>query len=481
MADYKPLVHSSLGFGLPQSTAVGAGNPRMMEKMAIARQSYMGDFKPSLKTRVGGPDDNVMINKCKTVVDKSVSYLFGKHVTFVTDKEATRSPHEKILDAIWARNNQGATLQKIGTNGAIYGQAFVKLHIEADSIRIMVLDPTTVTVFTSHYDYTEVNEYVIQWTVTTDVYSQAYRHYRQRITRIPSMMWTDEVGEVQETPQKWIVEDSFADSMGHGQPIKGDWIATQTEVWDFPFPPILEVQNLPTPNEYWGLSDIEPDVIHLNETLNRVSSNTNKIIRNHAHPKTIVWGLTDEQAKRVTVDSDSMLFIPGSKEDVDLKNLEMNSDLASSLNYFKSINEAFYEVSRTPEIASGKAQEVSYLSAMAMQILYGPMIEKTNSKQMTYGPFLSELNRRILIIMGVQTPDPVEIIWPVTFPRDAQTEVMTGMNKLQVGFSSDTVISELGGNPDYERERRKDDPGTLPSQPAEATQEARTPEIGKTN
>jgi hypothetical protein len=59
MADYRPLVHSSLGFGLPQSTAVGAGNPRMMEKMAIARQSYMGEFKPSLKTRLGGPDDNV--------------------------------------------------------------------------------------------------------------------------------------------------------------------------------------------------------------------------------------------------------------------------------------------------------------------------------------------------------------------------------------------------------------------------------------
>lgn len=218
----------------------------------------------------------------------------------------------------------------------------------------------------------------------------------------------------------------------------------------------------------------------MNEAINRSASNINKIIRNHAHPKTYTIGLEGDQAKRLLIDADGMLHIPGDPSQVKLDNLEMNSDLASSLNFYKTLREAMYEVSLTPEIASGKAKEVSYLSAMAMQILYGPMIEKTNAKQMTYGPFLEELNRRILIIMGVENPDPVMVVWPITFPRDVQVEVATAVNKLNIGFSSDTLISELGGNPEYERQRRADDPGTLPgNQPAETV--AQMPEIGKPN
>ena len=172
-------------------------------------------------------------------------------------------------------------------------------------------------------------------------------------------------------------------------------------------------------------------------------------------------------------------YIAGSMK---IDNLEMNSDLASSLNFYRTLREAMYEVSLTPEIASGKAKEVSYLSAMAMQILYGPMIEKTNAKQMTYGPFLKELNRRILVIMGIESPEPVNIVWPITFPRDVQVEVATAMNKLQVGFSSDTLVSELGGDPEYERNRRADDIGTLPGNQNQAPERvAQMPEIGKAN
>jgi len=480
MTLFLPQYNPYPSFTNPLNVAIGARGSSLKEKIGIARKAYAGEFNPPLKVRPGAPNDNVIINLCSGVVDKSVAYLFGKSVTFNMDDESTRSPHEKILDKVWHRNYKDATLQKIATNGGVCGQAFVKFRIESDNVRLIVVDPYNVTVQTAHDDFMLVNAYIIQWSSPVDPKTQKVTHFRQTITRIPVVEWALEDGTPVYEPQRWSIHDEYAEVFTGTQPTDGDWVSVGSELWEYEFPPIMEVQNLPAPNDYWGKSDIEPDVISLNEAINRSASNINKIIRNHAHPKTYTIGLEGDQAKRLLIDADGMLHIPGDPSQVKLDNLEMNSDLASSLNFYKTLREAMYEVSLTPEIASGKAKEVSYLSAMAMQILYGPMIEKTNAKQMTYGPFLEELNRRILIIMGVENPDPVMVVWPITFPRDVQVEVATAVNKLNIGFSSDTLISELGGNPEYERQRRADDPGTLPgNQPAETV--AQMPEIGKPN
>lgn len=466
----------------PRNIAIGARNSSLKEKIGIARKAYDGHYNPPLKTRPGGPNDNVIINLCAGVVDKSVAYLFGKPVTFNLDDSSTRSDTEKVLDRVWDRNNKDATLQKLATNGGICGQSFVKFRIEEDNIRLIVVDPYNVTVETAHDDFMFVNSYTIQWAAPLDPKTNKIRHYRQRINRKPAVYWEMEDGTPVDEKQAWSILDEYADVTVGAYPDESDWIKMGFEMWDYEFPPILETQNLPAPNSYWGKSDIEPDVISLNESINRSASNINKIIRNHAHPKTYTIGLEGDQAKRLLIDADNMLHIPGDPTQVKIDNLEMNSDLASSLNFYRTLREAMYEVSLTPEIASGKAKEVSYLSAMAMQILYGPMIEKTNAKQMTYGPFLKELNRRILVIMGIESPEPVNIVWPITFPRDVQVEVATAMNKLQVGFSSDTLVSELGGDPEYERNRRADDIGTLPGNQNQAPERvAQMPEIGKAN
>lgn len=485
MSLFLPQHNPYPSFTLPPSISIGARNSSLKTKIGIARKAYAGEFNPPLRVRPGAPNDNVIINLCSGVVDKSVAYLFGEPVTFNMDDESTRSPHEQILDKVWHRNQKDSFLQKVATNGGICGQAFVKMRIERDNVRLIVVDPYNVTVDTAHDDYTLVNQYVIQWSSEVDPSTQKVTHYRQTIRRIPAVYWEDLDGTPYDEPQSWDILDEVAEVYKGTDPADNDWQFLASERWDYEFPPILEVQNLPAPNDYWGKSDIEPDVISLNEVINRSASNINKIIRNHAHPKTYTIGLEGDQAQRLVLDADGMIHIPGDPTQVKLANLEMNSDLASSLNFYKTLRDAMYEVSLTPEIASGKAKDVSYLSAMAMQILYGPMIEKTNAKRMTYGPFLEELNRRILIIMGVDNPDAVTVVWPITFPRDVQVEVVTALNKMKVGFSSDTLISELGGDPQYERNRRKDDPGTIMGydDPDGTTADvvAQMPEIGKAN
>lgn len=449
----------------PMSVPHGAGSA-WANKMAFAAKAYAGDYAPSLRTKLGAPNDNISINLARNIVDKSVSFLFGKQITFAMDDESTRSADEQLLDAIWSENGKDALLQRLATNGGIYGHVFVKIRMEGTMPRLLVVDPSTVTVDTAHDDYTRVNKYTIQWSVLLDASVKKKRHYRQQITRIPAQIWFDDNGDLQEAAEYWMIVDAYAETYHDQKPEDKDWITMGAEAWNFPFPPIVDCQNLPAPNTFWGLADIEPDVIQLIEAVNRSVSNINRIIRNHAHPRTYIIGLNEEQGQRISINPDGMIVIPGDPTQIKFANLEMQSDLASSLNFYERLREALYEISRTPEVASGKVQDLAYLSAMSMQILYGPMMEKTNTKRMLYGAFLTELNRRLLIIMGRVATKPVMVQWPETFPRDAQIESMTAMNKLQIGFSSDTLVAELGGDPKYERERRKDDPGSIPAVPA---------------
>ena len=72
----------------------------------------------------------------------------------------------------------------------------------------------------------------------------------------------------------------------------------------------------------------------------------------------------------------------------------MQSDLTSSLAYYARLKEALHEVSRVPEVATGKLESTGALSGVALQLLYGPLVQATEAKRLTYGEMLTELNLR---------------------------------------------------------------------------------------
>lgn len=423
-------------------------------KMSGAWNAYNGQLTPPLKIKPGQPNDNVTVNTSRVIVDKGVSFLFGKGVKYNLDGEEMRSPQEKYLDDTWTANQAALMLHHLATNGAITGQAFVKLRIERPFIKIKVLDSTKVEVETADDDFTQVLTYTIYWD-GKDRQTKRPKHYRQLIERRDADFIEDEQGVVTEMPAHWEIIDQEADAVEGVQLKPASWRTVYREIWPYPFAPIVECQNLPLPNSYWGLSDLEADIIHLNESINRALSNINRILRIHAHPKTWSKGLSESQIRQITIDPEGMIHLPG--ETASLQNLEMASDLASSINYYKQLREALYELSRVPKIAFGSEENVNYLAAMAMQVLYGPLIEKTETKRKTYGHLLIEVNRRILALSGQGDAHLCELVWPNVLPRDALIEAQTANFEQQAGVSRDTSLEAMGFNPDLERRRRADD------------------------
>ncbi len=397
-----------------------------------AWKAYFGQYTRPLKIRPGQSDDNVIVNYCRVLVDKGVSFLFGEEPQFEID-EQEQTLAEDWLTAFWQANRKMQLLKKIALNGAVCGHCFVKIVPGEPFPRLVNISPEYMTVITDPDDIATVWRYKIQ-------YPAQGRNGEQLTIR--------QVIEQQDNGQ-WLILDQMATG-------SNPFITRNETTWPWPWPPLVDCQNLPSPNEYYGISDIEPDVIDLNHSINFVLSNLARILRFHAHPKTWVKGC---QASDLKVAVDETIILQAA--DAEMHNLEMMSDLSSSLAFYLRLKEAIHEVTNVPEVATGKIDSVGALSGVALRILYQPLIDKTKSKRESYGEMLMELNRRVLEMAGYGPDNRTEIHWPELLPKDVMQERQAALLDQQLGVSQDTLLRQLGYDADLEREKRETESGDM--------------------
>jgi hypothetical protein len=414
-----------------------------MRRFAVAQQAYYGQLPPALIPKPNKPNDNVQINYGRLFVDKGVSFLFGKEIGFELD-ETKETTEEEYLKLQWKRNKKMRLLHDLGVNGGIYGHPFVQMQLRPElykgkqQVRLIVIDPMEVTVRWNPNDI----EDVIWFHIRGDGISADNKpiELRQRIER-------------NKDGGGWItIEEEREKAQNSGE--EKVWEVVKETPWPYSFPPIAHCQNLPAPNEFWGMADLEDDVVDLIKAINFVLSNLRKIIRYHGHPKTIGTGFTQQQIK---IDTDELLILPN--PDARIFNLEMTGNLQSSLDFFRTLKEALFTESRMPEIALGSMQGVGALSGVALEILYQPLLDKTETKRLLYGEMLRDLCARMLVIGGFRpSVDDVEVrvTWPEILPRDMVQERQMLQIDRELGIvSKDTAATKLGYSYEIEQEKRK--------------------------
>lgn len=406
---------------------LGRDEQSRVEVMRRRWEAYYGKLPPVLKVRPGQTDDNVRINYARMIVDKGVSFLFGQDIGFEID-EIEETEAEEWLDAVWIRNRKMSLLQNAALVGGVTGHVFFKIIPGVPYPRLVVVDPETVTVSLAPDDIQQILSYQISYTAK-DPKTGKPVGIRQVIER-DGVRWriVDQVGDLERLT----------------------WTIVNEAVWPYDFSPIVDCQNLPAPGEFWGQSDLEDDVIEIIRAINFVASNTARIIRFHAHPKTWGRGFT---AKDLRIGVDETIVLPG--EHAELRNLEMQSDLASSLRYLDTLRQSLHEISRVPEVATGNLDRAGSLSGVALQILYQPLLEKTGTKRLLYGDMLTELNRRLLAIGGFGDNLHTELHWQEILPSDPMQERQAALIDQQLGVSQDTLLQRLGYDPELERQKRE--------------------------
>ena len=397
------------------------------QRIKRAYDAYFNGGPDTLKQRKGEINDNVKINYSRLIVDAGVANLFGSQLVVNAPADAPDEVQNEI-DKIIRDNGGGLLWQRMGVSGAIGGTAYYRLQVKEDgSIRVIIVDPSTVEIEWDDQDHEYVTGYIITFVPNSGLESVA----RRLVIR-------------KQDDETWLITEQEAFDEG--------WRTIDEEEWPWPFPPMGHAQNIPSPHETYGIADLEPDVLDLCDGINRVVSNINRIVRLYAHPRT--WGKMIGDA--LNMDANPGAVIRLEHPDAELHNLEMSSDLGSSIDLYRRMVAALHETTRIPEVATGKLDSAGQLSSLSLRILYAPLIQKTESKRRTYGQAIERLFMQSLALRGYEDI-LVELIWPELLPADPEAMRRTALLDSQLGVSSATILEGLGYDPEVEADNKREE------------------------
>jgi hypothetical protein len=421
-------------------TATADRDRRRMQRIHRALQMYRGDQPKPLRVLPGEPDDNMRINMAGLVVDTGVDALFGQDVPIeiVDDADQVDTEVTDYLDTVWGMNGGMLLWQAVATNGAVSGHAALRIVPAAEGSpvgtppRLLPVDPEMLRVVWAPDDVGRVEAYVLQWIA----YDQRGREIAKRQVIRPD-------------GSEWVIIDQESKDVDGAR-----WVTVPNGEtrWRYSWAPIVDTQNLPEPNAYFGRPDLTEDVVETQLAINRVLSNAARVQRIHGHPKVVAKGVGEGD---LDVGPDEAIVLPDSDSEVSL--LEPRATVADHIELFKTVKSALHEISRVPEITAGKLDGVGQLSGLALKILYGPLVRKTEVKRRLYGQLMHDVAVRVAELGGYGAGLDATMRWPEIIPDDPMMQAATAEALQRAGVSVATTLGEMGYDPEVESERRRDD------------------------
>lgn len=383
------------------------------------RKYTRGEQKKMLKVK--GYDDNVTVNVSGIIVDRWVSWLFGHGVYFDLPGE-DESKEQEYIDTCWELNRKEILLHRIAMNGGVSGNAYVKIIPNGlgDLPRLVAVDPTFIKMDTDPDDIDKVIRYTISYGDSDDKYRKT------EVSQLEGNTWTVRVYTKQ----------------------RGQQEAVEEKEWGYDFAPIVHCQNLPCSTSCYGYPDIDKNTRAMQDNVNFIASNINKIIRLHGHPQT--WGNNVSNLRTIEWGPDKII---DAGPDGQVHNLEMQNDLTSSINFLQWYIKQLYATTRTVDLDS-LADKLGALTNFGLHVLFQDTLTKLATKRALYGEMLTEINRRLLVIGGFANTDPGKIEWNDVIPENKMDTVTYLQALKNLGIISNETIAMKAGL-DYAVEQEK--------------------------
>lgn len=435
---------------------------KRLEQYRKTWEAYLAELPDPIIIDPKTPEvnDNVKVNPARAAINTSVYFLFGNCPKFEVSPELAKHfdndvEHEdndpdwlKALNRAWKANRKQSFLYNLGLSGAIHGTPFIKIIPNGAGMRneypgLVILDPANVDVECDPNDYNKVLKYCIDY-VTEDetgkpkVNIQEISANQDIEGRILS--WTIQDYE-QET--SWVHGAGWVPGMNPKVP------TGPAREWEYSWPPIEHCQNMELPHQFWGLPDLDEASVEVIKSLQRSMSSLNKIVRIHASPRMYAKNVMPDQVADIDVSADNIITLPNM--DAEMSVLQTLQNLSPSIQFTDKLREDLYEMLQVPPIALGKFETASTtISGVSISILYAPILQKTELKQLSYGDMLDRLNHKLLELMGYDDHENhmgLTVVWPENMPGSAYLKRQTLETDKQLGVSTYTTVEELGYDP----------------------------------
>lgn len=417
---------------------------------------YDGDHPKPLKVPPGKRDDNVILNLCGRTVDKTTEFV-GVPMRFEVKGGAEvepgaggllqeeTAPEQQALDDLWERCKEWTP--DVFTSGQIAGHVFTRIHQNEDGEwTYSLLDPRTMTIFWNAGIVRSVLFYRMEWQIGKQAFRQdTVPVWLLNNDRTNPWMMGDlrRDGSESKRPEGWVIIE-------YEQNQRKEWVEVTRDIWDFPFAPIVDWANQSRPHTYYGQTSLSNP--GLNDSINFVASNTARIIKYHAHPKTIGVGVDPE--KIVPTPVDGFYSVP---EGADVHNLEMQSDLMSSMNMLNLLKGEFFASQRVIDIATVQ-DKLGQITNFGVRMMFSDMLSMCDEMRKRYGKGLGETLRRLLWVQGVQLEERPTAHWDDPLPINRLELLQAAQIESGLGTTSkQTLAKDLGRDYVVEVERRDEE------------------------
>jgi hypothetical protein len=329
-------------------------------------------------------------------------------------------------------------------NGAIAGRGFLRIVPDnKGNFRIVVVDPSIVYVKTAPQDCETVLLYCIEYCQSEKQQGRPISvYYREEIARIDPD--GNALLDMPDDDDTWAIQ--------HWTRIgeRGLWVsAGEPIIWPYEFPPIFSCQNLPKPNDFWGTPDLTPDLIGINEDLNLVQSNISRILKFYGHPILYATGTGEGM---IDIKPGKIIRLPLSESKI--QSVPIVSEIAGALAFAETLRSDMDEQSHVPGVATGRIKDLprGNLSGIALELLFMPIIKKTDKKRCTYGGTIIDVSKALLALNHMNPDINITLAWQNPLPSDDLQALQAAVLKKQLGISDATIQREIGYDPDEEME-----------------------------
>lgn len=274
------------------------------------------------------------------------------------------------------------------------------------------LNPANVLVFWRADDYEQVMWYEIHW--------QSGRSLQRQI--------------IARDDSQWRIEDWRDDGSG--------WRKHAVSAWTYPLAPICDWPHAVTPDGYYGAPEVSNP--SLNDRVNKMMSDISRILRFHAAPRTIGIGF---QADDVTASGIGNLWTI-QNTDAKVFNLEMQSDLAASMNAADYLTRAFMAEQRVV-VQRGDVTDWQRVTNLGIQALYLDMTHKIAALQRNYEIGVVGISQRLRMLASEAAyAEPLHVLWPDPLPKSDLESISVLEKEIGLGILSRESAAQLRGRED---------------------------------
>jgi len=367
-------------------------------------RAYRGySIKGPLTTGVPDSWKRVKFNFSRPIVNLGAGWMAARPIKWCVDDDpaATDAAHE-----IWDRSGSDGALLANALLGCIYGDLVaIATQDQAGKPKIEFVDPSICFPTFDGADYSNLTALEIAY---------------QRLGADGELILHREIYDAGGLE---VYEDD--------RQIRAQSYETLPVVW---------IRNQHLKGHPFGLSDLE-NIVELVEEYDHICSKWTRVLDYVAQPRPWFKGV---QKGDLDLSVGKAIFLPKDGEAGFMEYKGHTPDVEAQLT---RIRNAIAEISQVPAVAFGQADSgLTSLSGVALEILYGPLIEKTRRRQASWGAGLERVMWLALQAAGHAVDlEDVNVEWPEARPVDGQAQIAEACDLVAAKLvSRRTAMAQLG-------------------------------------